>query len=328
MKIFQRKKRKSANLSIFLFNKASVLLLTFSVVLITITHFLSFDNLSLENRDILQSNKECWLKDAFNSGDFVVYSHRSFVFSSSDQDTIQPSCKAALSMLKDKGVNHLDLDLVLDEGKDNKSAKVVVSHPMEFKRESTYYSPCSLLALNDLIQILDEVYGKSKWFISLEPKASWGRTQEEMKDIALVEPKKIMSKLLEILVKFNLREDQCAVIIDVNSIHNNQEKETFKKLLDHCQLFLGKRRTDLVENTMEIGGFHYNKIMPTIEFHPNHNGHEGLTVPQQINQQSIYWVVDNAKDLRLAADLHPHGIVSNNPIEIVRIINDPNWCSM
>jgi len=77
---------------------------------------------------------------------------------------------------------------------------------------------------------------------------------------------------------------------------------------------------------MDVAGYHYDKVMPTIEFHPNHHGNEGRFVPKQINRHSIYWNIDTVEDLRLAADLHPAGIVSNTPQFIVETLKDPSWC--
>lgn len=265
--------------------------------------------------------KKCWLQDAFTKGDFIVYSHRSFV-SLSDKEN-KPSCDFALQQLKDIGVNHLDLDLVYDED----TQTLFVAHPMEFKKESEYFSPCSLHSLNDLLQMLNSVYGE-KWFISLEPKASWGRTEKETQDFALAEPIKIMSKLLEVLKSYDLNKSKCAVIVNVNSIESSGELITFQKILDHCQLFDGKRNTDIIEDTMDIFGFHYDKMMPTIEFHPKHARYQGLQVPVEVARESIFWVVDNEKDLLLATDFKPHGIVSNNPKEIVKILYDQSWCKL
>ena len=76
---------------------------------------------------ITQAQQECWLKDAFHHRDFVLYSHRSFV---SGSDGPQPtSCKDALAQLKSMGVNHLDLDVVLDQS-DSKTPTLIVPHPM------------------------------------------------------------------------------------------------------------------------------------------------------------------------------------------------------
>lgn len=262
---------------------------------------------------------ECWLKDAFNRSDFVIFSHRSFV-SGIDESNI--SCKDAISQLKAIGVSHMDLDLVFDEATET----LTVSHPMEFKKESNFYSPCSLLPLEEVIDLLYDVYQDNSWFISLELKASWGRTQKEQNDAALTEPLQIMTALNDVLLHYNLVKTQCAVIVDASAVRGSQESEAFRKLLDHCQLFSGKRQSDIVEDTMDVSGFHYDKIMPTIEFHPMHHSNEGHFVPKNIDKHSIYWVVDTVEDLRLAADLHPAGIVSNTPYEMVSTIMDATWC--
>ncbi len=271
------------------------------------------------------TSSQCWLKEAFDRDDFVVYSHRSFV-SNSDQN--QPSCKEALSELRKTKVNHVDLDLVFDENNTNNNDEptIYVSHPMEFKKESSYYSPCSMTPLHQLIPLLDNEYGSGKWFFSLEPKASWGRTDKEINDVALVEPLKMMTALLKILDQFKLKNSQCAVIIDANTVTGSDEVNMFEQLLKHCQLFNGKRNTDIVDSTLDVGVYRYDKIMPTIEFHPDHAGNKGLTVPENILQDSIFWVVDNADDLLLAAKLTPSGIVSNKPKEIVSIITSEAWC--
>ena len=193
---------------------------------------------------IIQSTtNQCWLKNAFHKGDFVVFSHRSFF---STNEIAQLSCKEALTQLRNIGVHALDLDLVLDGLSDN--SKILVSHPIEFKRQSNNYSPCSLLPLDHVIFLLDEVYGEERnWFFSLEPKASCGRTQNEMNDFALVEPFKIMSELLRVIMKNKLDKNQCAVIIDVNTIKGHEEYDLSDRLLQHCQLFIGKRKSDQIQ---------------------------------------------------------------------------------
>ncbi len=62
----------------------------------------------------------------------------------------------------------MDLDLIFDETKEN--SRVIVAHPMEFKKESEHYSPCSLLPLEKVIGLLDDVYHDQNWFVSLELK--------------------------------------------------------------------------------------------------------------------------------------------------------------
>ena len=62
----------------------------------------------------------------------------------------------------------------------------------------------------------------------------------------------------------------------------------------------------------------YDMIMPTIEFHPSHaHNTDGNVIPQSLWSQSIFWVVDNEDHLALAADMHPYGIVSNSPKNIL-----------
>lgn len=135
-----------------------------------------------------------------------------------------------------------------------------------------------------------------------------------------------MTELNEILSKHNLVKTQCAIIVNADAIEGTEETKAFQHLLDHCQLFAGKKRSDVVKNSMDLVGYHYDRIMPTIEFHPMHRANEGLFVPKNIHQHSIYWVIDTVEDLRLAADLRPAGIVSNTPQQIMQIIKGGMWC--
>eukprot|EP00985_Skeletonema_marinoi_P004703 scaffold2038_cov85-Skeletonema_marinoi.AAC.1 len=48
---------------------------------------------------------KCWLKQAINSGECQLFSHRSYYNAQTDD------CRSALEQLKSIGVNHLDLDL-------------------------------------------------------------------------------------------------------------------------------------------------------------------------------------------------------------------------
>ncbi len=137
-----------------------------------------------------------------------------------------------------------------------------------------------------------------------------------------------MTELGDIFFRYNLVKTQCAIIVNPNAVKGAEEKRAFQNLLDHCQLFSGKRLSDVVDDTMNVAGYLYDKIMPTIEFHPLHQSNEGRIVPKKINKHSIYWNIDTTEDLRLAADLHPAGIVSNTPQQIVKIIIDESWCAV
>ena len=77
--------------------------------------------------------------------------------------------------------------------------------------------------------------------------------------------------------------------------------------------------------------------MPSIEYHPKHANYAataGVEVLRHIQEQfipkTIYWTVDTTEDLERVAQLQGFhgGIVSNRPIEMVRILTDKRygWC--
>jgi hypothetical protein len=269
----------------------------------------------------MQMQNRCWLKRAFESGDFHLFSHRSYADSTQPE---QPSCEDSLLELKSIGVNHLDLDLVLDESSGT-SPRLIVGHPMEYKRTSDYYSPCANTEFDDMIQTLKKVYGQD-FFISLEPKASWGKTQKELDDPALTNlPSSILGKLLE-AVQRNELKGNCAAIVEINPAQDSEELDKEKKLLDgileHCQFFKGVGISH--EPPQSMG--EYDIIMPTIEFHPLHSHNTGKFIPLDLWKKSVFWVVDNEENLQFATDFRPNGIVSNSPKNIVSIINGPSWC--
>ena len=81
---------------------------------------------------------KCWLKQAINSGECQLFSHRSYYNAQTDD------CRTALEQLKSIGVNHLDLDLVLTENNNNNNNNnnngveangLIVAHPMEYKEQ-------------------------------------------------------------------------------------------------------------------------------------------------------------------------------------------------
>ena len=273
---------------------------------------------------------ECLLKSAFQSREFVIFSHRSFLNSSTSQTKQQPSCEEAIHQLKNIGVHHLDLDLVLDTESKNanhhpSAPTLIVSHPMEFKRTSESYSPCSNLEFDELIHILRNVYNgddHQDFFISLEPKASWGRTKKEHDDPALALPLNILQSLLDAVTRNHLR-GSCAAIVNIDLVQGAEEQRLLGEILKICSLFNGIRISDQAPSTMGA----YDIIMPSIEFHPRHEHNTGDIVPKELYSKSVFWTVDNEHDLRLAADMLPFGIVSNSPEDIVSIMNDPSWCS-
>ena len=271
-----------------------------------------------------RKRNRCWLKTAMASGELKLFSHRS-----NTQSTDQPtSCHDALVKLKEMNVNHLDLDLVLDTRHGAK--KLVVAHPMEYKQQSRYYSPCANTDFDTMIQTLKQVYGSSDkgFFISMEPKAAWGNSAQEVEDVALVNtPSTILEVLLE-KIKQNELKHHCAAIVELKKhAHDTEEvakqKTLLKEILQHCQFYRGIRLAD--ESPTSMG--EYDMLMPTIEFHPAHPHNTAKKdIPKSIRSKSIFWVVDSEADLALAAELHPYGIVSNSPKNIVDIVKGPGWC--
>jgi len=299
--------------------------------------FTSTEHKSLRKKSSQKSSPECLLKEAYESGDFTLYSHRSFYDINDPESTntefksqekIVKACTNSLEALKAINVNHLDIDLVLDED----SNEIIVSHPMEFKRESNVYSPCSLLPLPTLIPLLDKTYSSGNdhdsWFISMEPKGQWHHSAEEEKDAALALPLDVMKKVLSIVQEHKFTPQNCAVIINCLLLQGEEEERLVRELQKYCQLFVGIRRSDPVGEILQVeskpNGFHYDYLMPSVEFHPKHANHE-QSYDFNLNK-SVFWVVDNEDDLRLVADMNMRAIVSNTPKKIVDILNDPNWC--
>ncbi|KAL7527507.1 hypothetical protein ACHAWF_002203 [Thalassiosira exigua] len=271
-----------------------------------------------------KNDPRCWLKGGLQSGELHLFSHRSYYDNTaSEQPT--PTCHSSLAALKELGVNSLDLDLVLDErGGTN---QLLVAHPMEFKRKSDYYSPCANTDFDEMMRMLQSVFG-TEFFISMEPKAAWGNAEKELNDAALTNrPSNILKKLLENIKQHDLKAKHCAVIVEIREGHDGKELEKerrlLKEILQHCQLFRGIRLAD--ESPSSMG--EYDILMPTIEFHPWHvHNIDGKSIPSSLRGKSLFWVVDNESDLALAAEMRPFGVVSNSPRNIVDIIRSSNWC--
>lgn len=218
------------------------------------------------------------------------------------------------------------MDLVLDE----RGERLVVAHPMEYKRKSEYYSPCANVPFDDMVRALRNEYGDD-FFVSMEPKAAWGGTREELEDEALADlPSSVLEKLLGGIESHHL-DGKCAAIVEIDgeTAHAegevDREREFLASIRRHCQLFRGVRLSDGAPTGMG----EYDMLMPTIEFHPSHAHNSegaGKAFPQGLSQRSVFWVVDTAADLELAASLRPHGIVSNSPRNIVRIVEGKEWC--
>lgn len=289
----------------------------------------------------ISETDKCWLRHAIKNREFKLFSHRSYFDNTQEQ---QPSCHDSLLQLKTMGVNHIDLDLILAERSEsevNSSSnphrhKLVVAHPMEFKHESNYFSPCANFDLDEFVQTLKQVYGPENFFLSMEPKAAWGHTQKELDDVALANsPAEILELLVLKIRELELRE-KCAVIlpnmeerhrVGLEEYHDIQkERSLIKVITTHCEIYRGIR---LSEDAPEKMGEDIDKIMPTIEFHPNHpHNTDGKSIQDEsLLRKSIFWVVDNEADLTLAAELKPFGIVSNTPKNIVDIVKSSSWCS-
>jgi hypothetical protein len=281
--------------------------------------------------------ERCWMRDAYDRGDVWFGSHRSFADASA---TTQPTCVQALEQLRSNKIRYLDVDLVYDP----KKSKLMVSHPMEFKRTTQYYSPCALIPLTDLIELLDQVYeGRKNWTFSLEPKANWDRNEEE--DVALQPPAVVLEAVLKVAQTYKLEPSSFIFIVDSNKVIDKKEKELMTQLQPHCDLSFAIRRHELPTAKKGLQLMIYKYLMPTIEFHPGHTNSEGgkdlktldtkddalslnsvqAMVPEM---KSIYWIMDSRADLERAASLRSSslGMISNHPIEMTKIIHDDAWC--
>mmetsp|Transcript_3119 Transcript_3119/g.4159 ORF Transcript_3119/g.4159 Transcript_3119/m.4159 type:complete len:334 (-) Transcript_3119:247-1248(-) len=279
-----------------------------------------------------ENSSQCLLKDAYHEGSFHIFSHRSF-FNGNDQTL---SCQDALKELRDIGVNHLDVDLVLEVKQIRKSSstskRLIVAHPMEYKQTSSYYSPCANTLFSDFFKLVSEAYGNDDFFISMEPKASWHQSDEEIEDSALAQPIEILSEVKQQLENVHLNRSLCAIIVDLKLIEpDSEERETLKAIQEQCQLYTGVRVSDPVPKIGHTDIWdEYDAIMPTIEFHPRHANRKEIdqSYPDELLSKSVFWVVDNRDDLILASEFSPMGIVSNRPKDIVSIIrDDSSWCT-
>ena len=281
---------------------------------------------------IASESDRCGLQDAFRLGDFWVGSHRSLVDSHWPQAQ-QPTCLEGLRQLYAHHVHYLDLDLIYDPT----HRQLVVAHPMEFAGTTHVYSPCAKLPLETVLQLLDQAMPQSSWFVSLEPKADWDRTHEA--NSVLQEPMVLLEQTLAVVQRLKIQPAQCTYYIDANKVQP-QEMTLVADIANHCSMALAMKRQDHGETLQKAEQLlHYEYLMPTIEFHPTHpnylatTGADSLRVVQQSipNIQSVYWIVDTAQDLERVAQLRQGfhgGIVSNRPLEMVRILTDQqyNWC--
>lgn len=277
---------------------------------------------------LLSTEKDrCWLQEAFQRGNFLVGSHRSL---GDSQLSKQPSCLEGLHQLYIHNIHYLDLDLIYDPA----TLQLVVAHPMEFQGTTQVYSPCANQPLEIVIQLLDQTMQRS-WSVSLEPKADWDRTQDNS---ILQPPILLLEQILKVVEKSQLESTQCSLIIDTSKVQSN-EMPIVAKLAQYCSFSFAMRRNQGVEIIsaslqQQTTIFHYEYLMPTIEFHPTHpnyqatTGMDSLRAVQQTVDQCIYWTVDTRQDLERAAMLRATGIVSNQPLKLVQCLTeDPSWCS-
>ena len=132
-------------------------------------------------------------------------------------------------------------------------------------------------------------------------------------------------------------------------------------LTRYCRLALAMKRSDRAEDLLPRQPLSYDYLVPTIEFHPAHPNHAATTGQDSLqkiqtslrhqnnNLRVIYWIVDTAEDLERVAELlvlsapagnsklsveenggstamARGGIVSNQPLEMVRILSAGSWC--
>lgn len=263
----------------------------------------------------------------------MVGSHRSLV----DSHTIQaeqPNCLEGLRQLNAHKIHYLDLDLIYDPAQQ----QLVVAHPMEFTGATQLYSPCAKQPLETLLQLLEQAMPQSAWFVSLEPKANWERLPPEQLQASqsvLQAPMVVLEQTLMVVQKLNLQPSQCTLYIDATQIEP-VETAIATKLSKYCSLALAMKRDNGEAAKRAARLWHYDYLMPTIEYHPSHPnyqataGVDALRDVQQSISKTVYWVVDTSEDLERTAQLQGYngGIVSNRPLEMVRLLIDSQskWC--
>eukprot|EP00557_Chaetoceros_sp_GSL56_P003009 CAMPEP_0176490878 /NCGR_PEP_ID=MMETSP0200_2-20121128/8118_1 /TAXON_ID=947934 /ORGANISM="Chaetoceros sp., Strain GSL56" /LENGTH=329 /DNA_ID=CAMNT_0017888239 /DNA_START=270 /DNA_END=1255 /DNA_ORIENTATION=+ len=241
--------------------------------------------------DNYEHESRCWIQRAIQSRQLALFSHRSFANYSysckntnhqklqqeqqqesnnflgvSVQNLPLSSCKESFYQLKSIGVNHFDIDLILHDLTQQSEQLIVqhrqllVAHPMEYKKMSNCYSPCSNVKLDDFLTLVKQVYNDNDkdgrghdFFISMEPKAAWKQTLQELQDPALTNiPLDILQSMLDVIRKHDLKRHQCAVIVDDHkpvafeegANERKKQKDLLQKILYHCQHFIGLRITD------------------------------------------------------------------------------------
>lgn len=178
----------------------------------------------------------------------------------------------------------------------------------------------------------------------------------------LQEPLVLLEQTLAVLKKLNIPPTQCALYIDTNKLDTKSNEQDSKldivtlHLTRYCRLALAMKRSDRAKDLLpKQPQVSYDYLVPTIEFHPTHPHHAATTGHHSLQQiqtsllhrndnlRVIYWIVDTAEDLERVAQLllvlsddsnlsdiedstARGGIVSNRPLEMVRILSAPSWC--
>ena len=331
------KKKKSKNLP----RKFWLVLASATMGILIVFYYKTTKYMVKKQNDL--TNYRCWLKNALFTKKLTLFSHRSFIDAKASH---QPSCREALLQLKKIDVNHLDIDLILSQDAIQKQ-KLIVAHPTEYKHELNNYSPCSNLEFDEFIAIVRDTYESENsanpinptFFLSMEPKAAWDNTDVERNDAALTNfPSDILRELLNAILNNNLK-GHCAVIVDIRFHHNvdhhaqthhdqneiDIQKNFLNDMKEYCEYFISNRLSSGIPTTLT----EFDKVMPTIEFHPHHpnNPFHNKFISKEILDESIFWMIDTEEDLHMVSELHPYGIVSNVPLQIYRILNEPSFCT-
>jgi hypothetical protein len=165
---------------------------------------------------------QCWLQAAFHRGEFMVGSHRSLLGDS--QLARPPSCMDALRLLNATKIHYLDLDLIYDPA----TERIVVAHPMEFQGTTDFYSPCAKQPLETMLVLMKQAM--PTYFVSLEPKADWDRDKGNP---ILKEPALLLQEIIRVMLKLNVRPNQCSLYVDFNKVLPAEEP-LLDQLANHC----------------------------------------------------------------------------------------------
>ena len=205
-------------------------------------------------------------------------------------------------------IRHFDIDVLYYNG------QMMVAHPTEMGDNLGEFSPspCSKMPLKMLIQQVKKYYGPDRFFITIEPKASWTEEGD-----FLASPEDVVNGILNVLDEEPIPNLNCGIILQTWQLQDIRVSPLEYRIHQHCSISLPLKHNDAPLSDYHFPTDKFRLVMPSIELFGNADGNRFLIKSEQKGLRIVLWIVDTFSSLHMALHMQGvHGVISNNPVRL------------